>query len=147
VSCEVLELDVFTIIWAAVPAGIIPAAVEEQSSGGSHDGAGTKEDDAAQPGRGIAVADGPRLLGGVPDVLAADGIDGGIEGIQQEDDDQQGHADDGDRAARDECGPGIPGGPPAAPVVRIGKPLARAIFPAVLFHAIKTIGRPGRTGP
>ncbi len=81
------------------------------AAGGGQQDACDEEDDAAEPGPGISVADGPRLVGGVVDILAVDRIDGGVEGIEEEDNHQQGDAHDGDHRAGDQRRPGVAGQP------------------------------------
>ena len=110
-SAEVLEVDVLAVV-LVVRAGVVPVPVQH---------AGRRRRPAAMPatrkmmppsaGGGVAVADGPGLVGGVLDVLAADRIDGGVEGVQEEDDDQQRDADDGDDGAGDQRRPGVAGEP------------------------------------
>ncbi len=134
-----------------VGAGLVPVPVQHQAAGGGQDDARDQEDDAADPGRGVSVADGPRLVGGVRDVLAADGINGGVEGVQEEDDHQQRHADDGDARCRRSApagrnGPVPDGWPgrrrhPGRRPVSGSSAVRAAVCRAAVFHAVQPIGR------
>ena len=106
---------------------------------------------------GVALADGLRLVGGVRDVLAADRVDGGVEGVQEEDDDQQRHADDGDDGAGDQRRPGVAGEPLAGGTAAVGVLLCGAglrvafvravVCRAAVIHAVKPIGRTAPPAP
>ena len=89
------------------------------------------------------LADLPRLVGGVLDVLAAHRVDGRVEGVQEEDDHQERQADDGDGGTGDQRRPGVPGKARVLVVV-IARSSDRWLRPCAVFHASNPIGNARR---
>src|SRR6478752_1200716 len=128
-ACEVVEVHVLAVVFVRVLAFVIPVPEHQYGAGGGQQNAGDEEDDAAEPGRGVGLADGPGLVCGILDVLAADGIYGGVEGVEEEDDHQKCDGHDGDDRAGDQRRFCVAGQSLRAPAPRPGVVVANRVLP------------------
>ena len=137
-SCQVLKIDVVAAVRVVVVRHVA-VPVEHDGGGKRRNSRGDQEHKAARADGGVRLADLPRLLGVVPDVLAAHRVNSGVEGVQEEDDHQECQADYGNGGPGDERRAGV-SGKARVLVVVIALVIDRWLRPCAVFHASNPIG-------